>query len=264
MLKDIISKADYSFLRTDEKLGKNVILLGLCGSYSYGTNNENSDIDIRGCALNSKREILLGRDFEQITDISTDTVIFSFKKLVQLLTSCNPNVIELLGLKKEHYFEVTDIGRELLDNKELFLSQRAVKSFMGYAEHQFRKLKNACADEKLSMAEAESHIEAHRQKLSKLEMNFVRVYYMGFDLLEKGVVKTFRDEEHDLLMGLRNGKFLSAENKPAPEFFGLAEDLRNRFQYAAANTSLPHEPDIKRIEDFIISVNRRVVSSTED
>lgn len=80
MLKDIISKADYSFLRTDEKLGKNVILLGLCGSYSYGTNNENSDIDIRGCALNSKREILLGRDFEQITDISTDTVIFFFQK----------------------------------------------------------------------------------------------------------------------------------------------------------------------------------------
>ena len=135
---------------------------------------------------------------------------------------------------------------------------------MGYAEHQFRKLKNACADEKLSMAEAESHIEAHRQKLSKLEMNFVRVYYMGFDLLEKGVVKTFRDEEHDLLMSLRNGKFLTAENKPVPEFFRLAEDLRNRFQYAAANTSLPHEPDIKRIEDFIISVNRRVVSSTED
>lgn len=152
----------------------------------------------------------------------------------------------------------------MLDNKELFLSQRAVKSFMGYAEHQFRKLKNACADEKLSMAEAESHIEAHRQKLSKLEMNFVRVYYMGFDLLEKGVVKTFRDEEHDLLMSLRNGKFLTAENKPVPEFFRLAEDLRNRFQYAAANTSLPHEPDIKRIEDFIISVNRRVVSSTED
>ena len=169
-----------------------------------------------------------------------------------------------MGLKKEHYFEVTDIGRELLDNKELFLSQRAVKSFMGYAEQQFHKLKNACADERLSTAVAENHIEAQRKKLSKLEMNFVRVYYMGFDLLEKGVVKAFRDEEHDLLMGLRNGKFLSAENKPAPEFFGLAEDLRNRFQYAAANTSLPHEPDIKRIEDFIISVNRRVVSSTED
>lgn len=80
MFKDIISRAEYSFLRTDERLGKNVILLGLCGSYSYGTNNENSDIDIRGCALNSRREILL--------------------------------------------------GRELLDNTELFLSQRAVKSFI--------------------------------------------------------------------------------------------------------------------------------------
>lgn len=113
------------------------------------------------------------------------------------------------------------------------------------------------------MAEAENRVEAHRKKLSKLEMNLVRVYYMGFDILEKGVVKTFRDEEQDLLMNLRNGKFLTAENKPVPEFFGIAEDLRKRFQYAASNTSLPRKPDIKRIEDFIISVNSRVVSSTE-
>lgn len=43
----------------------------------------------------------------------------------------------------------------------------------------------------------------------------------------------------------------------------IAEDMHKRFQYAASNTSLPRKPDIKRIENFIISVNSRVVSSTE-
>ena len=44
----ILKKEEYDFIKTNEHLGKHVILLGLSGSYSYGTNNENSDIDVRG------------------------------------------------------------------------------------------------------------------------------------------------------------------------------------------------------------------------
>lgn len=128
---EILSAAEYDFLRDDERLGDNVILLGLGGSLAYGTNNENSDIDIRGCAVNSRREILLGRDFEQVSETATDTVVYSFKKLVQLLANCNPNTIELLGLNPDQYIKVTSIGRELLDNTGLFLSQRAEKALAG-------------------------------------------------------------------------------------------------------------------------------------
>lgn len=44
----IIRADEYDFLNTNEHFGKHIILLGLAGSYSYGTNNENSDIDIHG------------------------------------------------------------------------------------------------------------------------------------------------------------------------------------------------------------------------
>ena len=47
---EILSAAEYDFLRDDERLGDNVILLGLGGSLAYGTNNENSDIDIERMA----------------------------------------------------------------------------------------------------------------------------------------------------------------------------------------------------------------------
>ena len=61
----ILKKEEYDFIKTNEHLGKHVILLGLSGSYSYGTNNENSDIDVRGVALNRKSDlkftILLGK-----------------------------------------------------------------------------------------------------------------------------------------------------------------------------------------------------------
>lgn len=144
-IKDELKKENYDFLRSNEHLGDNIVLLGLGGSYAYGTNTENSDIDIRGAALNSVRDILLKKDFEQVTDIATDTTVYSFDKLITLLVNCNPNVIEILGLKDEHYLYVSDAGRQLLENKEMFLSQRAVHSFGGYANQQLRRLENGSA-----------------------------------------------------------------------------------------------------------------------
>ena len=96
-IREMIKNKEYDFLRNNEHLGNNIILLGLGGSHAYGLNTEESDVDIRGCALNSKKEILLGQNFQQIEDKQTDTVIYSFEKLVHLLCNSNPNVLEILG-----------------------------------------------------------------------------------------------------------------------------------------------------------------------
>lgn len=144
-IKEMLNTNEYDFLRTNEHLGTNIILLGLGGSHAYGTNTATSDVDVRGVATNSKREILLNRDFEQITNNVTDTTVYSLRKFITLITNCNPNTIELLGLKPEHYLYVSDIGKTLLENKEMFLSQRAVHSFAGYANQQLRRLENGSA-----------------------------------------------------------------------------------------------------------------------
>ena len=100
---------------------------------------------MRGCAVNSKREILTGADFEQVCHVETDTTIYSFRKLIQLLSNCNPNTIEILGLEPEQYFYISPIGQELLDHKSLFLSKKAIQSFSGYANSQLRRLDNKSA-----------------------------------------------------------------------------------------------------------------------
>ena len=143
--KELIKEKEYDFLRTNEHLGDNICLLGLGGSYSYGTNNENSDIDIRGIAVNTKEEILTNSCFEQVVNESTDTTIYSINKIFKLFCACNPNTIELLGLKPEHYIYKNNIGDLLLENKKLFLSKRAIHSFGGYANAQLRKLRNKSA-----------------------------------------------------------------------------------------------------------------------
>ena len=142
---DKIQSPQYSFLRDNPNLGGNTILLGIGGSYAYGTATETSDLDIRGIATNSAKNILLGKDFEQVVDTNTDMVIYSFDKIIKLLCACNPNTIEILGLRPEHYLYLSPVGKLLLENKRMFLSKAAVHSFGGYANAQLRRLENKSA-----------------------------------------------------------------------------------------------------------------------
>lgn len=332
--QQLLSSSSYSFLKTNEHLGENIILLGLGGSHAYGTNVEGSDLDIRGIALNRKEEILTNQNFEQFVNEETDTTIYSFNKIITLLSNCNPNTIEILGLKPEHYLYLSSIGQELLDNSHLFLSKKAVHSFGGYANQQLRRLENKSnrlvgqaqneehiyktiehasydfknryftmpddaiklyidravqegydteifmdvnlshyplRDYKGMWSEMQSIVKAYgkigkrnekaieHNKLGKHMMHLIRLYMMCLDILEKEEVVTYREKEHDLLMDIRNGKYLDINKQPIPEFYEMVNDYEKRLDYAKENTSLPSNPDYKKINDFLMSVNERIV-----
>ena len=333
-IKEKLQTKEYDFLRIDKHLGNNIILLTVGGSHAYGTNTENSDLDIRGCALNSKEEILCNDKFEQFTNEQTDTTIYSFNKLITLLSNCNPNTIELLGCKKEHYFYLSKIGQELLDNTKLFLSKRAVYSFGGYATAQLRRLDNKAVrlvnqeqreqhilnsiknayytfpdkyfnfdEDKIKLYIDKSNQEEYdseifmdinlkhyplrdyksmwsemnnivkdyskigkrnkhaieHDKLGKHMMHLIRLYLMCLDILENEKVVTYREKDHDLLMGIRNGKYLDNNRQPISEFYEMVDYYEKRLDYAKENTSLPDNPDYKGIKEFMYSVNERVI-----
>lgn len=157
-IKNKINSLEYDFLRK-EPLKNNIILLGLGGSYAYGTNNENSDLDIRGVAIHNAEDILTRKGFEQVVNEATDTTIYSLKKIVNLLSNCNPNTIEILGLEPWQYLYTSYIGQELIKNKDMFLSKRAVHSFGGYATAQLRRLSNK-AVRTVEQEQREKHILA--------------------------------------------------------------------------------------------------------
>lgn len=235
--KEILQQTEYEFIKTNEHLGKHVILLGLAGSYSYGTNITASDIDIRGITLNQKSDLIGLTQFEQYVDKNTDTVIYAFNKIITLLLSCNPNTIELLGLNQEHYLYLNDIGRMLLDNRKLFLSRHAINSFGGYADAQLRRLQNALAKDTVPQSEKEQHIF----NSVKNAMHLIRLFMMALDILEKGEINTYREKEHDLLMAIRLGKFQKEDGTFHESFYEMLSDFEKKLHYAAENTDLPEE-----------------------
>ena len=157
-LKNLLQRDEYNFLREDERLGKNIAYLTVAGSIAYGTNNENSDVDVRGFAVESIDSLLTGKSFEQIESDATDTVIYGLRKYFKLCAECNPNVLELLGTKPEHVLFMSDAGKKVRDNVEIFLSKRAYKKFVGYATAQLRRLQNALARDSYPTHEKNLHV----------------------------------------------------------------------------------------------------------
>lgn len=332
--KEILDREEYEFIKTNEHLGKHVILLGLSGSYSYGTNNESSDIDVRGVALNMKSDLIGLTQYEQYVDNNTDTTIYTFNKMINLLLSCNPNTIELLGLNREHYLYLNNIGEQLLDNRKMFLSKRAIQSFGGYADAQLRRLQNALARDSYPQREKEQHIfnsvkntmyrfnsiyndfengslniyiddavnpefeteifadvnlkhyplrdyksmwsemsnvvrdydklgKRNKKKddlhLNKHAMHLIRLFMMALDILEKGEINTFRYAEQELLLSIRNGEFQKKDSTFTDEFYDMLNDYEKKLDYAAKNTNLPDEPDMKQVQEFVMTVNEKVV-----
>lgn len=155
---EIMANKDYAFLTEEPALGDNVLLLTLGGSHAYGTNVATSDIDVRGITYNPISTLLANAEFEQYEDKQTDTVVYGLNKMFKLLLEANPNVLECLGCKPEHYILLNEDGKRLIENRKIFLSKRAIFTFGGYANSQLRRLQNALARDNYPQAEKEKHI----------------------------------------------------------------------------------------------------------
>ena len=334
--KSLLYKPEYEFLHSHPRLGDRIILLGVSGSYGYGTNREGSDIDLRGVALNMPSDLIGLTSFEQFEDRATDTVIFSFMKIISLLLNCNPNTIEILGLDEDQYLVISAAGRELLNHSGLFLTKRAAASFGHYADAQLRRLQNAIARDSLSQPSREEHIyksvshaledfnrknrmapgqggvselyidEAvtegleteifldaefrhyplrryndlmntlhsvvreydkigkrnHKKDdnhLNKHAMHLVRLFMMGIDILEEGVIRTHRPEaDLRLLRSIRNGDFME-DSVLIPSFYTIVEEYEERFEQAEKKSRLPENPDMAAVGAFVERINRQVI-----
>ena len=185
--RKLIQTEAYDFLRDNPRLGDRIMLLGLGGSHAYGTSQEGSDIDLRGVTLQLPSDLIGMTGFEQYEDRGTDTVIYGFNKIIRLLLECNPNTCEILGLDEEQYLIQSKWGKELIDNRGLFLSKRAIKSFGGYADAQLRRLQNALARDSMAQSEREGHI-------LKSVRNALEDFNRRYGAFEKGSIRLYIDQ----------------------------------------------------------------------
>lgn len=217
--EQILARPEYDFMKTHPQLGNNVILLTYGGSYAYGTNHADSDIDLRGIATRSRSEILTGEDWEQVVERETDTTIYSLDKYMFLAQENNPNTIELLSPNAPYGFAVlTEPGKMLVDNNHMFLSRQVERTFGKYADTQLRRLMNKAA-RKLSQAELEAHILK--------SMKAQELIYNGRLNSEKESIKLYLDEA--VSEGLDREIFIDVklEHLPLRKWPSMINDFAN-------------------------------------
>ncbi len=144
-----------------------------------------------------------------------DFQIFNITKYFRLCANGNPNMLDSLATRTECVLHITNVGQLVRDNRKLFFSKKAWKTFRAYANSQLKKARNKidCNEMKDALEFEKTHDLPHHMKLhqvvseiwnrndnayykinvlSNLTMDDLEHYKT---ILEKGYNKTVRFED---------------------------------------------------------------------
>lgn len=266
-VKDYInSSPEYDFLRD---YPHKIAFLTLGGSYAYGTNTEDSDIDLRGVFLSDKREILLNNSMKSVdASKDTDTVMYALKKYIDLCAKGNPTALELLYNRPECYLYVSDVGMELIKNRDMFLSQKIYHPFIGCMKS---FMINTLCSYYPSMVVSENALKERKNKACKAMMHTVRILINGINIMKRNEITPLQGEVLNELQKIKSGAYGEDSIcyksipetlmmfQPNKELLDKIATLRRDFVLAFTTTDLPDEPDWDRINNFLMTTNERIV-----
>lgn len=116
-----------------------IIFEATSGSHAYGTNNENSDVDIRGVFV-APQEMMYGLGYvDQVGDKTNDVVFYELGRFLKLLYDNNPNILELLNVPEDCIIYKSPLFDIILEHKDEFITKKCGMSFGGYAASQIKK-----------------------------------------------------------------------------------------------------------------------------
>ncbi|MFJ9214349.1 DNA polymerase beta superfamily protein [Streptomyces sp. NPDC102264] len=205
------------------------------GSRAFGLATEGSDTDRRGVFL---APTPLFWRFEKppahVEGPAPEQFSWELERFCSLALRTNPNVLECLHSPLVE--RIDDTGRELLALRDAFLSRRAHRTFVRYAEGRRRKL--------------EADVRVHGAPRWKHAMHLLRLLASCRDLLRTGslVIDVGRNRDH--LLAVKRGEV------PWPEAERRMTRLVAEADEAVSRSPLPADPDLARVEDFLTRVRR--------
>ena len=128
---------DYKYLKENNLILYEVI----SGSVAYGTNLPSSDEDRRYVYILPIDYILSGDIIDQVNDDTNDVVGYELGRFLNLISSANPNLLELLSMPEDCIVYKNPVFDIILENKDKLLTKKSKNSFAGYAVAQISKAK---------------------------------------------------------------------------------------------------------------------------
>ncbi|OLT25960.1 nucleotidyltransferase [Actinomadura sp. CNU-125] len=224
-------------MSTDLRLVRDhTILSVVTGSRAYGLATADSDVDRRGVFVAPAP--LYWRFDKPPTHLDgplPEQFSWELERLCELALAANPTVLECLWSPLVE--RVTPIGEELLAIRTAFLSRQAHRTFLRYADSQFRKM--------------QGDLRKDGEPNWKHVMHMLRLLHSGLRLVRTGEPLVDVGDLRDRFLAVKRGEL------PPDEVDAWRTGLTAQMQGALDASPLPELPDRDRVEDFLISVRRR-------
>jgi predicted nucleotidyltransferase len=214
---------------------RNVIYRCVVGSQAYGLNRDTSDVDRRGIYLApAELEWSLYGVPDQIESPENEECYWELKKFMVLALKANPNILECLYTP---IIEVqAPVAKNLLANRQVFLSKLVYQTYNGYVMSQFKKL--------------EQDLRTVGQLKWKHAMHLIRLLLQGVAILKENYVPVLVSEHRDVLLSIRDGSTKWDEMNS----WRLA--LHREFEAAFRTTTLPDVPDYIEANRLLVEARR--------
>jgi predicted nucleotidyltransferase len=229
-----------SAVLADHDLTQHIIYRCVMGSRAFGLDDDSSDTDRRGCYL-PPAEVhwsLYGVP-EQIEDNGNEEVYWELQKFISLALKANPNILECLWSPLVEH--CAPIAQELLALRRSFLSRLIYQTYNGYVASQFKKL--------------ETDLRNHGSIKPKHAMHLLRLLLSGIGVMETGELNVRVEHDRDRLLAIKHGDMTWEQ----ADVWRLT--LHQRFETAFAHSPLPHHPDYRLVNDFLIRARRSAVTT---
>jgi hypothetical protein len=152
-MADVFGELREQQLIIDKQRQYKTLFKSVTGSRLYGTEYEKgenpldkdyvSDYDYRGVYIapmihHISNEIKVPETVKLNVD---DVEFYELKKFFNMASANNPNIMDLLYSDKKSILYASNEGMEILNNRNLFMSQLVKDSFIGYASAQLNRIK---------------------------------------------------------------------------------------------------------------------------
>ena len=125
-----------------EDAEKSLIFRCISGSFAYGTNRDDSDIDRRGIfAIPPDSYFKLNKPPEQVSDPNNDTSYYTIHRFFQLAVQGNPNILEFFWVPEDCIEISTPEWERIKAIRQTFITKGVLDAFCGYAAAQIKKAK---------------------------------------------------------------------------------------------------------------------------
>lgn len=252
MTKDKLNENTYS---------KKIILSGYRGSIAHNLHIPRDKDDVFGIDDKDFFEIYCyplvyylslegyyhSKEVKETIQDENDTIAYEIRKTFHLLTNCNPTILLFLYNKPSHYLHISQGGKLLLKNRDLFLAKKRIKdAFIGYAYQQLKKLKHGVF--KGYMGEKRKKIVKRYGYDTKNASTLLRLLTQGKELLITGNLQVYREKDRNFLLDVKRGKYsLDKVQQMAKKGF---QEIDNAYSIS----KLPEENDKKRIDKLLINI----------